>query len=80
MNPRKTFSTKTSSEKTNKHTASLIFRIASKQQINITTMISAGPFHIEDWANDAENSALSSRNKLHFKIYSSYIILNINSI
>ncbi len=25
----------------------------------------------EDWSNDAENSALHHRNKLHFKIYSS---------
>ncbi len=23
----------------------------------------------EDWSNDAENSALHHRNKLHFKIY-----------
>ncbi len=23
----------------------------------------------EDWSNDAENSALQHRNKLHFKIY-----------
>ncbi len=25
---------------------------------------------IEDWSNDAENSALYHKNKLHFKIYS----------
>ncbi len=31
-------------------------------------MISEGPC-IEDWSNDATNSALHHRNKLHFKVY-----------
>jgi len=29
-----------------------------------------GSCDTEDWSNDAENSALHHRNKLHFKIYS----------
>ncbi len=33
-------------------------------------MISEGSCDTEDWSNDAENSALHHRNKLHFKIYS----------
>ncbi len=33
-------------------------------------MISEGSCDTEDWRNDAENSALHHRNKLHFKIYS----------
>ncbi len=32
-------------------------------------MISEESYDIEDWSNDAENYALPSRNKLHFKIY-----------
>ncbi len=32
-------------------------------------MISEGSCDIEDWSNDAENSALHHRNKLHFTIY-----------
>jgi len=31
-------------------------------------MISEGSCDTEDWSNDAENSALHHRNKLHFKI------------
>ncbi len=33
-------------------------------------MISEGSCDTEDWSNDAENSALHHRNKLHLKIYS----------
>ncbi len=33
-------------------------------------MISEGSCDIEDWSNDAENSALHNRNKLHFKMHS----------
>ncbi len=33
-------------------------------------MISVGSCDTEDWSNDAENSALHHRNKLHSKIYS----------
>ncbi len=32
-------------------------------------MISEGSCDTEDWSNDAENSALRHRNKLHFKVY-----------
>ncbi len=32
-------------------------------------MISEESCDTEDWSNDAENSALHHRNKLHFKIY-----------
>ncbi len=31
-------------------------------------MVSEGSCDTEDWSNDAENSALHHRNKLHFKI------------
>ncbi len=34
------------------------------------SMISEGSYETQDWSNDAENSALHHRNKLHFKIYS----------
>ncbi len=33
-------------------------------------MISEESCDTVDWSNDAENSALHNRNKLHFKIYS----------
>ncbi len=33
-------------------------------------MSSEGSCDTEDWSNDAENSTLHHRNKLHFKIYS----------
>ncbi len=33
-------------------------------------MMSEGSRDTKDWSNDAENSALHHRNKLHFKIYS----------
>jgi len=32
-------------------------------------MITEGSCDTEDWSNDAENSALNHRNKLHVKIY-----------
>ncbi len=32
------------------------------------SMISEGSRETENWSNDAENSALHHRNKLHFKI------------
>ncbi len=32
-------------------------------------MISEGSCDTEDWSNDAENTALHHRNKLHLKIY-----------
>jgi len=42
-------------------------------------MISEGSCDTEDWSNDAENSALHQRNKLHFKIYYKRThLLNIN--
>ncbi len=40
--------------------------LAANQHIR---MISEGSCDTEDWSNDAENSALAHRNKLHFKIY-----------
>ncbi len=40
---------------------------ASNQHIRI---IFEGSCDTEDWINDAENTALHHRNKLHFKIYS----------
>jgi len=43
--------------------------------------ISEGSCDTEDWSNDAENSALHIRNKLHFKIYyKRELILNCNYI
>ncbi len=35
----------------------------------IIRMISEGSRDTEDWSNDAENSALHHRNKLHFAIH-----------
>ncbi len=35
-----------------------------------TVLISGGSCDTKDWSNDAENSALHHRNKLHFLIYS----------
>ncbi len=32
-------------------------------------VISGGSCDTEDWSNDAEDSALHHKNKLHFKIY-----------
>ncbi len=44
-------------------------------------MISKGSCDTEDWSNDAENSALHYRNKLHFTIYSNIqVILHTNNI
>ncbi len=41
-------------------------------------MISEGLCDTEDWSNDAENSALHHRNKLHFKIYSNRNLFFLN--
>ncbi len=41
-------------------------------------MISEGSCDTEDWSNDAENSVLHHRNKLHFTIYST--ILTIHTV
>ncbi len=38
-------------------------------------MISEGSCDTEDWSNDAENSALHHKNKLHFQIYSNRKLL-----
>ncbi len=38
-------------------------------------MISEESRDAEDWSNDAENSALHHRNKLHFKIENIYFNL-----
>ncbi len=38
-------------------------------------MISEGSCDTEHWSNDAENSALHHRNKLHFKILHDYILI-----
>ncbi len=42
-------------------------KMSPEQQICILE-ISEGSWDFEDWNNDAENSALHHRNKLHFKI------------
>ncbi len=39
---------------------------AANQHIRL---ISEGLCDAEDWCNDAENSALRQRNKIHFKIH-----------
>ncbi len=41
----------------------------SSKSVGYMRMISEGSCDTEDWSNDAENSALHHRNKLHFKIY-----------
>ncbi len=44
----------------------------SKDICNVTKdikMISEGSCDTENWSNDAENSDLHLKNKLHFKIY-----------
>ncbi len=48
-------------------------------------MISEWSCDTDDWSNDAENSALNHRNKLHFKIYSNskqsfWILYNITGL
>ncbi len=45
-------------------------------------IISEGSCDIEDWSNDAKNSALHHRNTLHFKCILKYktVILNYNNI
>ncbi len=44
-------------------------------------MICEGSCDTEDWSNDAENSALHHRNRLHFKyIQIKRVLLNCNSI
>ncbi len=42
-------------------------------------MISEGSCDTEDWSNDAENSALHHRNKLHFNIHIKYIFNQMNA-
>ncbi len=42
------------------------YLLSSNQRIII---ISEGSCDTEDWSNDAENSVLHHRNKLHFEIY-----------
>ncbi len=44
-------------------------------------MISEGSCDTEDWSNDAENSALHQRYKLHLKYFKvENVILNCNNI
>ncbi len=53
-----------------KHFSTLI--IAANQHIRL---ISEGSCDTEDWSNDAENSALHHRNKLHFMYVFIYLIV-----
>ncbi len=39
-----------------------------------------GSCDTEDWSNDAENSALHYRNKLHFTIYYNWKVLGFNQL
>ncbi len=75
-NPEKsiTFSTKYEAAK-----LSSVLIIIANQHI---LMISEGSCDTEDWSNDAENSALHHRNKLHSKIYSNRktVLLNCYKI
>ncbi len=48
----------------------IIIRNVSLAPNQYIIMISEGSCDSEDWSNDAENSALHHRNKLHFKIHS----------
>ncbi len=58
---------------TKKYKAAQLFKLikisnvswAANQHINLISEVS---YDTEDWSNDAENSALHNRNKLHFKI------------
>ncbi len=43
-------------------------------------MISEGSCDTEDWSNDAENSALRHRNKLHFKVSILEIAIRFHNI
>ncbi len=43
-----------------------IFNVSGEANQHIT-IISEGSCDTEDWSNDAKNSALHHRNKLHFK-------------
>ncbi len=61
-NPEKNYSTVLNIDNNNKNVS-----WAANQNIR---MISEGSCDTEDWSNDAENSALTHRNKLYFKIYS----------
>ncbi len=49
----------------------LIKRNLRKLFLNTLTNIFDGSRETEDCSNDAENTVLHNRNKLHFKIYSS---------
>ncbi len=49
-----------------------VFNIDNKKSASANQhirIISEGSCDTEDWRNDAENSALHHRNKLHFQIY-----------
>ncbi len=48
----------------------IIFRNVSWAANQLIRMISEGTCDTEDWSNDAENSTLHHRNKLHFTKYS----------
>ncbi len=51
------------------------------KQLNCFELISEDSRDTEDWSNDAENSALHHRNKLHFTIYyNSEVTLKWNNI
>ncbi len=56
-----------------KYEAVQLFSAANQQ------MISEGSCDTEDWSNDAENTALHHKNKLHFTIYS-HGTQNVNNI
>ncbi len=48
----------------------LVFSVTfCKHCVQHIRVISEGSCDTEDWSNDAENSSLPHRNKLHFRIY-----------
>jgi len=47
----------------------IIIRNVSRAANHHIRLISDGSCDTEDWSNDAKNSVLHHRNKLHFKIY-----------
>jgi len=49
--------------------STLIIRNVSGEANQHILMISEGSCDTEDWSNDAENSALHHRSKLHFQIF-----------
>ncbi len=61
-----------------KYETAQLFRNVSSASNQHIRMISEGSCDTEDWSNDAENTALHHRNKLHIKKKNCFNVKHLN--